>query len=280
MIDLKKRLRSIRDNDWKIPNEMDYYQFALELLDNIGSTDSELRDDLILNVLWMMITNNILSKDQVKSLLTKCMSDKHLFYQIDEKESDGVFNRTFTMLIIRAILIYHIKNNDLLTHNEVINLNKTLIRYVQLEKDLRGYVDNKGFGHAMGHAGDTLRTIALCHELGHDELLEIINVVKEKICIYDFVYINEEAERLVSVIICVLSRKLLTDKELNAWLMSFENENRPDNYPEMHYYSENIKNFLRSLYFRLKYKNTERDLINKIEQILNHLNENYNKVAI
>ncbi|QVK17536.1 DUF2785 domain-containing protein [Mycoplasmatota bacterium] len=280
MNSLKERLISIRDNEWVIPNDIDRYPFALELLENIGTTDSELRDDLILNVLWLMITEKMLTKEQVRDLLEICLSDKHLFNKLGEIENDAVFNRTFTVLIIRAIIYYHITNGeDLLSKEEVINLNDTLIRYARLEKDLRGYVDKKGWAHAMGHSGDALRSMAFCNEIGHDDLMKIVEVVKEKICISDYVYINGEAERLVSTIIIVLSRDILEEQELIRWVNSFENTNPPKDYPEKHYYEENVKNFLRSLYFRIKFNNSSSIIIEEIEKTLNRMNEDYNKIA-
>lgn len=276
---LKKLLLDIRCNNWEIPNEVNKYEFALTLMDNIGTIDSELRDDLILVMLWNMITEKKLSKDEIKGILKIALSDKHLFYGLGKKDDDSVFNRSFSVLIIRWIIFYH--NNfgeNLLSEEEMMEVYQDLIRYVRLEQDFRGYIEVKGWGHTMGHSGDALRTLALCNYIKHDELLEILEVVKEKISIIDYVYINEEAERLVSVVVNIMSRKILTNEEIVFWIKSFEDFNKPKDFPNMHYFKENVKNFLRSLYFRLKFKNNQTLIFNEIEEVLNHQNESFNKI--
>ncbi len=226
-----------------------------------------------------MITNKMLSKEIIRELLKISLSEKHLFYKIGEVLGDGVFNRTFTILIIRCIILYHLQNGeDLLSGKEILSLNESIIKYMRLEKDLRGYDKDKGYGHAMGHSGDALRTIAYSKDINHNELVKIIEVIKEKICISNYVYINEEAERLVNVIMAILSRNILKDEEIRKWIKSFVHTNTPNDYPEMHYFKENVKNFLRSLYFRIKFKGSNSSLLVEIEEVLNQVNQSFNKI--
>jgi len=186
-IELKKQLLEFKNNDWNIPDGIDNYQLALEAMDNIGSIDGELRDDLILTYLWILITEKILSKEQIKELLDISLSDKHLFFRLREKQDDSVFNRAFTILIIRWIIYYH--NNygeDLFTEKEIHKIFENVIKYVREEKDLRGYVEGRGWAHAMGHSGDALRTFALCNYITHNQLLDMLEVIKEKVAIFIF----------------------------------------------------------------------------------------------
>lgn len=269
---LKIQLLEISKNDWNIPKDIDTWKFALELMSNIGSTDSELRDNLILELLWKLITEKSLAKEQIKELLGIALSDKHLFYKLGEEGGDSVFNRAFTVLIVNCIVYYH--NNlgeELLNEKEMLKVFDDVIRYVSLEKDTRGYVNGKGWAHAIAHSGDCLRELALCSYIKHDQLLEILKVVKEKICISYYTYINEEAERLVSAIMNAIERKLLSDEEVIDWIKSFGG-GAPTEFPAKHYWKENVKNLLRSLYFRLKFQNGPVAFINEIEQVQYSIN--------
>jgi hypothetical protein len=273
---LKKRLLEIRSNNWNIPDGINKRQFALELMDNIGSTDPVLRDDLILSMLWKMIVDKVLSQEEIKELLEVSLSDKHLFYKVGEKEDDSVFNRAFTVLIIRLIMYY--QNNygeDLLSEEELIRVFNDFIKYVRQERDLRGYDKDKGWAHAIAHSGDALRTFAYCKYIGHVQLIEILEVIKEKVDVSYYVYINEECERLVSAVINVIERNELSEEEIISWIRSFEELEKPDKFPEEHYWRENVKNLLRSLYFRLKFRKGSDKIINEIEKVLHNINDSY-----
>lgn len=276
---LKEQLQSLRDNDWKMSEGLELYPLAMEALTNIGTTDPVLRDELILEFLFVLITERLLSKEQIKELLASCLSEKHLFFMLGEKADDSVFNRAFTILIIRAILYYHRNfGEDLLNKEEIQKVFDDVLRFVRLEKDMRGYVIDKGWAHAMAHSGDALRALTLCNELSPDQLLEILEVIREKVSIYDYVYINEEAERLTSVVINIIHRNVIREEKIVNWIRSFGNLEVPSGLPARHYWKENIKNFLRSLYFRLKFKKESEAYLQAIEETQNKLNEFFNNL--
>jgi hypothetical protein len=131
--------------------------------------------------------------------------------------------------------------------------------------------------HSFGHIGDLLRTLALSKEMEDKNLLDILYIVKEKIAIHDYVFINEEAERLTTSVLYIIEREILKEEEIKNWINSFKNLKLPESYPEVHYFKENIKNFLRSLYFRLKYKGLY-DYLADIENTLNHHNSFFNNL--
>lgn len=277
--ELKEQLLEIGRNDWTIPEGIDTYAFALEMMENIGTTDPELRDDLILTVLWKMITEKSLSKDEVRGLMDICLSDKHLFYKLGLEEDDSVFNRAFTILIVRLIIYYNNElGEDTFTQEEMLKISEEIIRYVRLEKDVRGYVEIKGWAHAVAHSGDTLRTLVLCNYIQKEQLLEILEVIKEKFNISDYVYINEEAERMVSAVINIINREIITEEEVIDWIRSFGKVERSDEFPKEHYLRENLKNFLRSLYFRLKFKKAPVVFLEEIEVVLNNISKTFNNI--
>lgn len=278
-ISLKEQLQSIKNNNWKIPEGVDTFALALKAMDNIGSTDPVLRDELVLEFLIALITHKLLRGEQVKELLVACLSDKHLFYKLGEAEDDSVFNRTFTLLIVDVILFYHSTfGGYFFTREEIFEVFNAVVKYVRLEKDVRGYVDGKGWAHAMAHSGDVLSSLALCRELNHYQLQEILEVIKGKMNITYYVYVNEEAERLTSAICNVIQSNILGEDEILNWIKSFNNLEIPKSLPDRHYWKENIKNLLRSLYFRLKFKKAPEVFIKALEEVQNNINSVYNNL--
>ncbi|MBZ9686440.1 DUF2785 domain-containing protein [Clostridium estertheticum] len=275
---LKQQLMDIKDNNWSLPSGTDKYELALQLLENIGSIDSELRDGLILELLSDMIFQIHLTDEEVKNLLKLSLSENHLFYNIGKNIDDSVFNRAFTLLIIQAILYRHNQSEDpLLTEEEIKRICTEIIRYTRQEKDTRGYVEIKGWAHSTAHTGDVFSQIANCKEIKKPELIDILEAIEEKVCINHYAYINCEDERLIGAVIKIIEREILNDEEFINWIKSFENIKMTGKYPEDHNLTSNRKNFLSALYFRLKRRNDKKSFIDTIEQVLNNTTPNHFK---
>lgn len=276
--ELKEQLINIKSNSWSIPENINRFEFALELLDNIGSTDPELRDKLILELLCYMITENILEDKELKAILDLILSEKHLFNDIGKIEDDSVFNRAFCILIIGCILYRHNQNESkLFEESEIKRIYKNVIKYLKAEKDVRGYIMTKGWAHSAAHTADALAEIANCKEITELDLMGILEGVKEKICINYYVYVNNEEERLVTTVINVLERKIIDDKKVITWIKSFENMDKTGVYPEDHNLISNHKAFLSALYFRLKRRVNNEKLLHAIEEVINNTTPVYFK---
>ena len=270
--DLKQRLIKIRDDNWNVPEGVNSYELALELMDNIGSTDPELRDLLVLELLYKMVVENDLTDRELKNILELALSEKHLFKNLGEQEGESVFNRTFTVLIIGGMLWRHNNNEDkLFTREEIKRIYKYIVKYAREEKDLRGYVKDKGWAHSAAHTADVLGEIALCKEIEKSELLEILAVIKEKVCVNNYAYIDHEDERLVSVVMSIIERRILDNDEIANWIRDFKNINKTGQHQEDQYLVHNQKNFLSALYFRLKRRDEAKEFFETIEEVLNEI---------
>ncbi|SFA69621.1 DUF2785 domain-containing protein [Clostridium frigidicarnis] len=269
---LKIQLKNIWENDWNIPQDVDIYALSLEMMDNIGSTDPELRDMLILELLYNIISCEKISYNEIKELLKLSLNDNHLFYKIGENEDDSVFKRTFTLCIINMILNLNNECDDsFLSEKDILHVYNEVLRYFRNEKDVRGYVNIKGWAHSSAHTGDVLCSLSESKVIKHRELIEILQAIKEKICINTYTYINREDERLINAVVSILDRNILTDEEIINWINSFKNIEYIDKYPEDDHLRINRKMFMRSLYFRLKKINANKKLINAVEEPLNNI---------
>lgn len=269
---LKEELTKIKESNWIIPKEVEAYELSIRMLNNIGSIDSILRDNLILNMFYRIIEGRKISYNQMKEILILCLSDEHLFYGLGTVEDDSVFNRTFSMLIIDAIVSINNKGEEeFLCESEVLNVYKKIMEYFRKENDLRGYVEDKGWAHSTAHTSDTLCSLAESKYIGYEELMEILDIIKGKICVETYTYINEEDERLINTFMSIYNRKVISIDEIVNWIYSFKYINANGKYPEEEHLRENRKMFFRSLYFRGKKFNLEECIIQSIEKLLNSM---------
>ncbi|WP_220349848.1 DUF2785 domain-containing protein [Virgibacillus dokdonensis] len=117
-----------------------------EMLENIGHTDPEIRDDLIFNSFVKLILKDYVTKEQTIYILQKCMSEQYLFFNIEDKTiGDSVFTRSFSALVIATIL-YKDATTRNLSSELVLYAIHVGIEYLLLEQDYRGYVEEKGGG--------------------------------------------------------------------------------------------------------------------------------------
>ncbi|MGG2092094.1 DUF2785 domain-containing protein [Bacillus sp. S13(2024)] len=245
--ELKQELQHIKNNNYAVPDDVDAYPYAQWILDYIGSPDAELRDELIYSTLERWITSGVFRQKELRGLLLQALSPDYLFYQIDEKGTDSVFKRAFSILIPPLILSVHEKE-PLLSEEQLYSVAEQVLEYAYLEQDVRGYVEGKGWAHSTAHVADALSALARTirnREFGH----AILAAVRHKVRLHDYLYINSEDERLVTAVMSLRNQNILSQEEWKNWLDSFtiiEEASAPHN----DILVQNIKSFLRSLYFR------------------------------
>jgi hypothetical protein len=146
--------------------------------------------------------------------------------------------------------------------------------YLEQENDTRGYVEGKGWAHSIAHGADLLASCVLHPNFETAMFPECLETVQN--CLFkEATYIDDEDERLIFVIEALIERNI-EESDLETWVLNivnrlaaiFENEGFSLNYFRK---KVNTVNFLKSLYFRLLYKNTSskvRDLIeNKLKEL-------------
>lgn len=264
---LKETLKEIKNNDFKVPNDLNTFELALKMIEYVGDSDPELRDMLIYEILSKWIEDGAFTSKQLKELLNISLDENHLFYKIGEEETDSVFTRSFSVLIVAAIIYFHRKEN-FLSGSELKNVKEKTVEYMICEKDVRGYVKDSGWAHSAAHTADALDQLAQCEGIEKKDLLDILEAIKTKVCISSYCYVNQEDERMAVAIISAISRSLLNNEEITNWIKSFEDIKKTNPCPEYHNLLINIKNFLRSIYFRLIYENNHEAISEAIKEKL------------
>lgn len=268
----KQFLRSILDNNGELPQDIDAYTFANALLANLASPDSELRDELSYMILASaIIDKGRLSPEQTEKLLATVLDQDHLFYHIGEVGNDSVFMRSFSNLIIAAILYDDAQSPELSEHM-IAHTKEALLRYAQQEHDWRGYVFGKGWAHTMAHLADSLDECAQNSFLQEEDREQILDTLRTLAQLPQPLY-HEEDIRLATAAYHMIATRQVADVFLDQWLASCYVERGTD--VSTWTSATNTKNFLRSLYFLLLWDNIALHCAEQISTLLRRLDDVY-----
>lgn len=249
--ELKEVLKAIQSGEKKWDEENKVF-IVKSMIVHIGSTDSELRDQLIYSTFCQLIVNNQLDHGLLGELLDICLSDL-LFKGIGENGTDTVFTRSFASLLIAAIL-YKDNEDNFLSQNMLSKIKDELIDYINLEKDLRGYVPVKGWAHSIAHVADAFDELVKNPKVNQGFYLDVLKSLWNKIFVSTSVYIHNEDERILIPILEMLTNGL--DHEEIEKLMrnvKMELKIRKEQIDEEEYWFlySNCKTFLKSFYIKV-----------------------------
>ncbi len=271
----KEFLRSIVEKGYQLPEDTDAFALAKALLDNFLSPDEELRDELSYMILASaIIDKGHLSTQQLEYILSTVLNDDHLFYHIGETENDTVFMRSFSNLIVAAILYIDAKEPTI-SESAVQEARAALFRYAREERDWRGYVKGKGWAHAMAHLADALDICAQNSRLSGKDRRQILELLRDLAKVTTPLY-HEEDMRLATAASHIIVSKEVDDAFLREWLESCFVLRDPN--VTTWRKASNMKNFLRSLYFLLLWDNMALFLLEPISLLLKRLDEPYVEV--
>lgn len=248
----KVYLQAIAANNYEIPDDIDHFSFAQALLANLASPDPELRDDLSSIILAAgIIGQQKLTQQQLEELLSMTLDRDHLFYKIGEVGTDSVFMRSFSSLIIASILFNDSPDPHLSTAT-IIHVKEKLSHYAREEKDWRGYVESKGWAHAMAHLADALDECAQHPYMSRKGRQEILLLVSELATLNAPLY-HEEDLRLAKIPYHIILGHQVEDDFIAKWIKmcSISRDQDVVSWTRI----TNAKNVLRSLYFSLHWDN-------------------------
>ncbi|WP_260052585.1 DUF2785 domain-containing protein [Oceanobacillus sojae] len=181
-------------------------------------------------------------------------------------------------------MLHKDRQKSFLQHDVVIKTIKKSMEYVNLEKDIRGYVEGKGWAHSVAHGADLL-TEAIKHPCFDNSLsfecLETIRQCLFKESITKAPYVDDEEERLLFILEALIDKGIKAD-DITYLVSAISDDLQELKTKEGHnlnffWKKTNVINFLRGFYFRLLYKNAYPQIRNNITVILEQWhNETYN----
>lgn len=279
-------LRRIRDNKDRINPDEDIQYYVDLMLKYIGDTNFELRERLITSMLCNWIIDDYITEEDIRKIFYTVIGEENLLLGIGKENDDSVYTRSFSVLLAACILFKHLQKS-IFKQDEFVLIKNKLIEYYSLEKDFRGYDHKNGWIHAAAHGADALGELALCKET--DELVhkEILTAIKKVILNGSYTFTRLEDERIATTITKILSRGLISHEYFKNWLEelcacspNFENWDKEisscsstKNFSPISYRKyNNIRNLIRSLYFRLIHEKDKSEITDAIIVIEKRLN--------
>lgn len=262
-------LQRLKENQFKLSGEDRAGKYLPLMLKYIGDPDADLRDHLIYKTFhrWIYIYKYFGVKE-LRDTLSIMMDEEHLFYNIGSEGDDSVFTRTFSALVVALILAYH-REEPFLDNKEFINIKDRFLDYYSKEKDLRSFVAGKGWADAVSHGADVLDELVACRECDEKLCFDVMRVVKDKLLNEKYSFYEEEDERLTCAVARIIKDNKLSYEEISLWLEDLVKEARA---MKIRVVKINIKNFIRSLYFRLMDYNKNLSIIDNIFNAVQDLN--------
>ncbi|WP_203247136.1 DUF2785 domain-containing protein [Sporosarcina beigongshangi] len=241
-----------------------------EMLSEIGNPDSYLRDNLIYISFGKLIFSDQLTSEEIEALLEVVVGEDYLCYSLGEFGTDSVFTRSFSALVIAAIIEYDIEKKVVKSELVQHTVNK-VIHYMVEEQDTRGFIEGKGWAHAVAHGADVLDALAKHPFLNKEDIGRILHAIQHCLCM-QVDYLDEEEERLANIIASLLEHQN-AERDIQAWMAGLtgmvethldENKGSIDAY----HTKRTVKNFLKAVYIMLNSKEIGVESNKKIFQVL------------
>ncbi|MEK5034302.1 DUF2785 domain-containing protein [Paenibacillus sp. FSL R7-0302] len=258
--ELIHKLHRLEEEQYILREEESFQDFTDLMLRHIGDPEPELREHIYSTFYIWLKRDNKFTDEEMRHLLTILMDDRHLFYQIGSDGDHSVLTRAFAVLPI-ALIMQRNRIQPFLTPKDFQHLKRSLLRYHQEEKDLRGYLPAEGWAHAAAHGADALEELIRCTEsdiaVQHEVLEAVTGMLHNGVRIFD----EEEDERMASVVDTMISETLLPQQEIADWIHSLAQCTEWHDTRAQRVARVNGKNIVRSLYFRTIARNDGDNLI-------------------
>ncbi|MGE7997468.1 DUF2785 domain-containing protein [Lysinibacillus sp. NPDC093190] len=270
--ELKKILTDINSGN-KMWQQEDQTHLIQSMMLHIGSLDSELRDDLIYGSFYELIREkNFLEHSLLTELFEECLNNL-LCKGITESESDLVFTRTFTSLLI-ALILFRENEDDFLSEHKINDCKDQLLAYLSAETDVRGYVPVKGWAHSVAHMADAMNELVKNPKLNKTSYIEIVSALWNTVLQENYAFIHNEDERILVPIFTMLEHGL-EEQEITKLLQELPAtlNVRKEQLDVQHHriLLFNCKTFVKSFYIKTNRKPKFAALHKSIEACLNEL---------
>jgi hypothetical protein len=207
--------KQVHDDDFRVPEGLPLADLTEELSVMLGASDPALRDGTAYPTLATWIGRGVY--DDLLPGLGDGMA-AGLTAGLGERGTDSVFRRAFSALVL-AECIERDNSRPLVLGGKVLQWGDAIATWVLREQDLRGYVDGKGWAHAIAHGADALSALAASPHLGHAELTVVLDVVADRLLLpVEQPFTHGEPDRLVGTTMAVLRRGSVPLTVIEPWL--------------------------------------------------------------
>jgi hypothetical protein len=218
-------------------------EFALDLVDCLGSENATLRDTYGYGLFSYWLRNDLLRESTKLELFTRLLNNL---------QDENVLLRSFSALVLSEVLRADAQQ-PFLTLRDRNQITEQSIDAISAETDFRGLDAELGWIHPVAHQSDVLWRLALHPQLNEKQARQILAAVYNKAVTQQAAYVANESERLARVVVILIRTEILEQSEMLTWLAQFANRqsgeawntvfSSPAGMTELH----NTKSFVRAL---------------------------------
>lgn len=243
-------------------------ELLLCMLENIGTLDSELRDDYIFETFYVFFNNDLLKGNQKQLILDICRDRDLLKYGLEKGISDDVYTRSFTALLLVELLNNHYRT-PWIKEEEEKDLVAYCLDYLLTEHDRSGKDPIKGWSHAFAHGSDLLGALSKSKYFNENETETALKIMDRAfIDVEGFLY-GEEG-RFARATLNMMKNDKLSNQYLIAWIQS-----KDEYIMSLQEFKVNWKNYLLTLSYTLSLESLLGDDLDSV--INNSLSLFYNR---
>jgi hypothetical protein len=200
---------------YRVPHGAALDDLTTDLVTMLGDPDPRVRDDIAYSVLSTWIADGVYDE------LLAGLGDGlvlGLRFGLGDDADDTVLRRSFSAVCLAAVVA---RDNTMhvLHPTTVLTWADRSVAWFLAERDLRGWIPDRGLANAVGHGADLLATLTASRHLGPEELRVLLDVIAERLLIgTDHRFDSGEDDRLAFAAMSLLHRDLIPVDALERWL--------------------------------------------------------------
>jgi hypothetical protein len=187
-----------------------------DVLPFLASPDPRLRDELAFQILsdWVY-ERDLLTPAELREMLALALSDQGLRRGLGEAGTDSVFGRSFSALVVALVVD---NRRPYLSSVELEQVFTALLDYAQSERDLRGFVEGKGWAHAAAHVADGIGECLLSRHATPETARSATEALCSLVTRAEEVFGAEEDERIAVALAGAVEQGKLSIAELATYV--------------------------------------------------------------
>lgn len=207
--------RTLKQSEFKLAPGQSAAALATEATQLLGSTDPEIRDGIAYEALsdWIY-RDQLLTATQLEELQTQL--EHNAVHGLGAAGDDSLFLRSFSILVL-SVLAAEDLQRPFLNEERYARLLDLGVQSLTQERDLRGYVAGKGWGHATAHAADLLKFLARNPRLQPAQQQRIVETVATRLNSAGQVFVWGEDARLAAALAAVARRPDADAGNFSRW---------------------------------------------------------------
>ena len=227
------------------------------MLQHIGATDATIRDATNYRLFIELLNEQLIPRATLIEFTQQLVTNDFLYKGIYNGESDDVFTRSFAALWLTGI--FHVDEQlHFLQPEQAQLLMEQCVSYLAKERDVRGFVEGKGWAHSVAHGAD-LAVAILSHSHAKMQYAPLVLQAVKSVFWKGTVFTDDEDERLVKILE-VLIRNEFPEDVLVEWVEQLFDKLAHELYQvgyttSFFHARTNTLQFAKTLYFTLKFSN-------------------------